>query len=132
MERVLDPSNGLQSDLLKLATDTAFLTANTGNSYTVTSNGSLAGAVRVQNTSGGTLTSMTAIINNSLVTANSIILTWPHRDSTSAAGVGYAANEDVALRTAGSFSVLMHRVSISASSQFAINEGLTIHYVIIN
>jgi len=121
------------TDQLLSTSGTAAQTANTGNSYTSSNVSTFAGRVNVQNTSGGTLGTITVTVNNSKVTANSVIILSPGTNSNSASGVEYLANEVTTARSAStSFTFVLHRATPSGSASFVNNEGAQVSYIIIN
>lgn len=121
------------TDQVLATSGTAIQTANTGNSYTSSTVATFAGRVAVQNTSGGTLGTITVTVNNSKVTSNSVIILSPGTNANSASGVEYLANEVTTSRSAGtSFTFVLHRATPSGSASFVNNEGAQVSYIIIN
>lgn len=119
---------------------TAILTASiaSGSTVTVSSVNSCMGIVKVQNSTGGNIGTsaypgFTVTVNNTAITANSIVLISAAQNANSASGVQYQAQEDLTARVAGvSFALQCHRVVPSGSAAFIANEELLINYLIIN
>lgn len=109
------------------------VSCTSGVIVTPTTTNTFAGSVGYQNTSGGTLGTLTMAVLNTNVTAKSIILVVAATDSHSMAGQEYVANEVSASRVPGvSFRVIVHRATPTSSASYNNGEGGTFSYIIIN
>lgn len=89
-----------------------------------------AGQFEIQNTSGGTLGTLTVAIPNAAITATSVITLGIERSTHSASGVEYIA-QIVSRQPGVGFTVDFHRSTPSGSASFVNNEGCILNYMIV-